>query len=151
MRYLKLHGWQTGELDKEHLREAIKKSDAPPAVKTTAIRMLFGLFFTDKDWSVNTLRGYKVAARKLMRSILLEKPEFFGLERIDPAEIYSAMSSQELADFCRVPISRVYELARGAPGNGLPVPEWPVGRTLKGRGWRFPPHIARVYTGRLIM
>lgn len=147
---LRLPGWRKRKLNKDKLREAVEQAESQPAIKSTAICMLSGMSFDDKDWEKATEIWYKMKARRLMERIILENPGGYGLVRIDPTEITGGMSSKELAAFCEVPVNHVYDLANGAPGNGLPKPEWPLGRTLQGRGWRFPVETARLYAERLV-
>lgn len=150
MKKLKLRGWRLDNLDKDKLWDIVLTAAAEPAVKQAAARLIFDLGFEGTEWAEKTILGYKVRARKLLRALLLEDPESYGLEAIDPEEIKESKTSEELASFCQVPVTRVYELAKGAPSNGLPEAEWPLGRTLRGRGWRFPVETARLYARRLL-
>lgn len=146
-----LLGWRTDQLDRGKLRLAVLSvTEVEPLVEQVAIRLIAGLPLTDKEWTLNTERYYKVRARRLLEEILLADPEGFGLVRIDPESINRTMTTSELAEFCDVQVYKVRVLARGAPDNGLPKAEWPLGRMLKGRGWRFPPEIAREYARRLL-
>lgn len=149
MNRLRLKGWRTTSLDKEYLLGFLASVETQPMIKETAIRMITGMGLDDKPWKPNTKTWYRYQARRLMESIILEDPEKFGLERIAPNEITEELSSKELAKFCGVSVNQVYELARGAPENGLPEPLWPLGRTLKGRGYRFPVETAREFVKRL--
>lgn len=150
MKRLRLKGWRTDTLNRDMLLGGVAGVETQPAIRETALRLITGMGFDDKPWAGNTETWYRYQARRLMESIILKAPERFGLERIDPDEITEEMSSKELATFCEVPVARVYELANGAPGNGLPKPLWPLGRTLKGRGYKFPVETARLYARRLI-
>lgn len=146
---MKLKGWRMDKLDSSFLCVAIQHIEAQPAIKMVAVAMVEDTPL-DVEWEYNTRAWYRTQARKLIHEILAQNPEFYGLEKIEPAEITSEMSAKELAEFCQVPVSHVYKLARGSPGNGLSKPKWPLGRTLKGRGWRFIPIVAQEYARRLV-
>lgn len=146
---LRVPGYRLEDMNTDQVALAVSLYDAQPAVKATAYAILAGQPLP-AQWTTNTRRWYRMKARKLLRTILFTAPLSFGLVRIDPGRITTSMTSQQLASFCDLPITRVYTLARGAPANGLPKPEWPKGRTSKGRGWRFPPTTARAFARRLL-
>lgn len=151
-----LRGYK-GDVDREKLVDALHKIDGVlPSVCAAAADLLHGdRHELHRGWRVarrkhSTVIWLRSRAKAALRQVLSQDPEWYGLERIRPGEIAEAMTARELAEFCGVPIGRVRKLAHEAPGNGLPEADWPLGRTLRGRAWRFPPDIAREYAEHLL-